>query len=111
MRALLIVMLSVACGGVGAFNPSITYDAGTDGIPGAAAHERDGGTDDLGGIAAGSVPLYQRCESNADCMSGLCNPYPGKGGDFCTNVCTTDNEATECPPPGQGCNKMGVCKF
>jgi hypothetical protein len=104
-------VMVLGCGGIesepGAQN---IVDAGPDGIPGAGAHAAD-----LAGATIAPVgknlPLGAPCNTNADCASMLCNPYPAKGGNLCTNTCDTTNVATQCPSPAVGCNRMGVCKF
>jgi hypothetical protein len=96
MRVLFVLLLLGGCGGVA--NP----DPG----PGSALHASDGG---LAGEMDGK--LGSPCAKNEDCESGLCNPYPAKGGNLCSNTCDASNVATNCPAPATGCNKMGVCKF
>ena len=96
MRALLLSLVLVACGGVEDPGPG----------PGSALHATDGGST---GVMDGK--LGSPCLKNEDCESMLCNPYPAKGGNLCSNSCNDSNVATNCPPPAVGCNKMGVCKF
>jgi hypothetical protein len=93
MRVLVVLFLLAGCGGV-------------EKDPGSALHASDGGQ--LGEMDG---KLGSPCLQNEDCESNLCNPYPAKGSNLCSNSCDASNVATNCPPPAVGCNKMGVCKF
>ncbi|HEY3817191.1 MAG TPA: hypothetical protein VGL81_08475 [Polyangiaceae bacterium] len=76
-----------------------------------------GDHDDGGGAAApppptvpmdaGDLPLGSTCWDNAQCASMICFDYQIRG-TFCTQLCLT---AGDCPPPSNGCNGMGVCRF
>ena len=63
-------------------------------------------TSDGGGGASPLAPLYDPCESNADCDSGLCESFTGSGM-LCTQTCSGDED---CPAPSPGCSMMGVCR-
>jgi hypothetical protein len=56
---------------------------------------------------AGDLPLGSACWDNAQCASQICFDYAVRG-TFCTQRCFT---AANCPPPSNGCNGMGVCRF
>ena len=96
MRALSLALLLLACGGT----------EGSDPGPGSALHATDGGP-----AGAMDGKLGSSCEKNEDCETGICNSYPAKGGNLCSNSCDSSNAATQCPAPAVGCNKMGMCKF
>ena len=76
-----------------------------------------GDHDDGGGAAAppppdaaldaSDLPLGASCWDNAQCASGICFDYAVRG-TFCTQRCWTN---ANCPPPANGCNGMGVCRF
>jgi len=76
-----------------------------------------GDQDDGGGAApppppdaaldASDLPLGASCWDNAQCLSGICFDYRVRG-TFCTQRCWTNGD---CPPPANGCNGMGVCRF
>ncbi|MCC6972129.1 MAG: hypothetical protein IT434_18095 [Phycisphaerales bacterium] len=53
-------------------------------------------------------PLYTKCATNADCASGDCFFYPGRGASYCTHACTQPND---CAPPAVGCNGKGKCRL
>ena len=112
--AFVLAMGLAGCGGVEPGSPALPpVDAGPDGIPGAGSHATDlaGEPAPSPGPGGGLTPLYMPCSKGTDCQSGVCGSYPGKGGMFCTNNCDSTNGAAQCPPPGTGCNHMGVCKF
>ncbi len=102
-RVWFVLLLAAGCGG--------TYgdpNGGPDGAPGTGAHASD-----MAGEAVGVMDgkLGSPCTTDGDCDSHLCNPYPAKGGNKCTNSCDASNVASNCPAPAVGCNNMGVCKF
>jgi hypothetical protein len=76
-----------------------------------------GDHDDGGGAAkpppsdaspdASDLPLGASCLDNAQCVSDICFYYQVRG-TFCTQRCWTN---ADCPPPANGCNGMGVCRF
>lgn len=76
-----------------------------------------GDHDDGGGAAkpppsdaspdASDLPLGASCLDNAQCASDICFDYNVRG-TFCTQRCWTN---ADCPPPANGCNGMGVCRF
>ena len=76
-----------------------------------------GDHDDGGGAAppppsdaapdASDLPLGASCLDNAQCQSDICFLYQVRG-TFCTQRCWTNGD---CPPPANGCNGMGVCRF
>jgi hypothetical protein len=76
-----------------------------------------GDRDDGGGSAdppppdvspdAGDLPMGSSCWDNAQCASNICFDYAVRG-TFCTQRCWTN---ANCPPPANGCNGMGVCRF
>lgn len=76
-----------------------------------------GDHDDGGGAAkpppsdaspdASDLPLGASCLDNAQCASDICFDYQVRG-TFCTQRCWTN---ADCPPPANGCNGMGVCRF
>jgi hypothetical protein len=72
-----------------------------------AADLATGSSDLAGGAADGGQPFFARCDGGADCASGVCVYYPGRGTTLCTKACTAD---FECPPVSPGCNNMGVCR-
>jgi hypothetical protein len=53
--------------------------------------------------AAAAGAFGAMCTMASDCQSGVCEPFPAKGGSFCTMKCTSG----PCP---MGCNGMGYCK-
>ncbi len=99
----ILCLLFAACSGA-------TYGELDGGMPGAGEHASDGGTQMIVVPDGGKLPLYAACSSSDQCESGICNSYPAKGGSFCVNACTPDDQATTCPPPSTGCNHMGFCK-
>ena len=105
MRLCALVILAL-CGCGGTEGPPV--GGGIDGSPGAAAHATD-----MAGAPAGAMDgkLGSPCNDNDQCDSHLCNPYPAKGGNKCSNTCDASNVAVNCPSPAVGCNNMGVCKF
>ena len=58
-------------------------------------------------LDASDLPLGASCWDNAQCASGICFDYKIRG-TFCTQRCWTN---ANCPPPANGCNGMGVCRF
>jgi hypothetical protein len=58
-------------------------------------------------LDASDLPLGASCWDNAQCASTICFDYAVRG-TFCTQLCLT---AGNCPPPSNGCNGMGVCRF
>ena len=76
-----------------------------------------GDRDDGGGAAAppppdaaldaSDLPFGASCWDNAQCASDICFYYQVRG-TFCTQRCWTN---ANCPPPANGCNGMGVCRF
>jgi hypothetical protein len=76
-----------------------------------------GDHDDGGGAApppppdaaldASGLGLGASCWDNAQCTSNICFDYQVRG-TFCTQRCWTTGD---CPPPANGCNGMGVCRF
>ncbi|HEX3343468.1 MAG TPA: hypothetical protein VHS09_02800 [Polyangiaceae bacterium] len=58
-------------------------------------------------LDASDLPLGAPCWNNAQCESMICFDYAVRG-TFCTQLCLT---SAECPPPANGCNGMGVCRF
>jgi hypothetical protein len=76
-----------------------------------------GDRDDGGGAAkpppsdaspdAADLPMGASCLDNAQCASDICFYYQVRG-TFCTQRCWTNSN---CPPPANGCNGMGVCRF
>ncbi len=51
------------------------------------------------------APLFEACESDEDCESGLCFQFNAKG-PHCTVAC-----GDGCPSESGGCNQKGVCKL
>jgi hypothetical protein len=58
-------------------------------------------------VDATDLPLGASCLDNAQCESMICFYYQVRG-TFCTQRCWTNGD---CPPPANGCNGMGVCRF
>lgn len=58
-------------------------------------------------VDASNLPLGASCLDNAQCASDICFFYQVRG-TFCTQRCWTNGD---CPPPANGCNGMGVCRF
>ena len=58
-------------------------------------------------LDASDLPLGASCWNNAQCASDICFDYSVRG-TFCTQLCTM---SSECPPPENGCNGMGVCRM
>ena len=58
-------------------------------------------------LDASDLPLGASCWNNSQCASDICFDYAIRG-TFCTQRCWT---AANCPPPANGCNGMGVCRF
>jgi hypothetical protein len=58
-------------------------------------------------LDASDLPLGSSCWDNAQCASDICFDYAVRG-TFCTQLCLT---SANCPPPSNGCNGMGVCRF
>jgi hypothetical protein len=58
-------------------------------------------------VDASDLPLGASCLDNAQCASDICFLYQVRG-TFCTQRCWTNGD---CPPPANGCNGMGVCRF
>ncbi|HEY8088146.1 MAG TPA: hypothetical protein VIF09_09880 [Polyangiaceae bacterium] len=56
---------------------------------------------------AGNLPLGSSCWDDGQCASQICFDYAVRG-TFCTQRCFT---SANCPPPSNGCNGMGVCRF
>ena len=56
--------------------------------------------------------LYDRCTTNAQCMSGICRPFNNLGFSLCTQACTVGGAA--CPTQGgvavQCVNNSMVCR-
>jgi hypothetical protein len=53
-----------------------------------------------------SVALGDQCQTNDQCLSGLCFNFNSRG-PHCTTPCT---DPCQCPLPTRGCSNMGVCK-
>ncbi|HZS37456.1 MAG TPA: hypothetical protein VFF06_11555 [Polyangia bacterium] len=52
------------------------------------------------------------CSSNADCQSGLCEPFAMMAVHRCTKSCTVATQATDCPAPSNGtCTPNNYCRF
>jgi hypothetical protein len=55
--------------------------------------------------------LYDPCNEEHDCNSGMCHLFQGDGFQVCTQACDDD---TPCPPDLLGnpatCNNQGICK-
>jgi hypothetical protein len=58
-------------------------------------------------LDASDLGLGAPCWDNAQCTSNICFDYRVRG-TFCSKRCWT---AGDCPPPSDGCNAMGVCRF
>jgi hypothetical protein len=58
-------------------------------------------------LDASDLPLGASCWDNAQCASDICFDYVVRG-TFCTQRCWTN---ANCPPPANGCNGQGVCRF
>jgi hypothetical protein len=88
MRALILGLLILGCGGTDSTNP-VTDDMGAD----------------AGGKAFGAA-----CAMDNECATGHC--FIGNMMAFCTMPCTAATQATDCPvPPTSGtCNMRGYCK-
>ncbi len=89
-------------------------DSGSGGDATGDGNDMCNGCGDGGGVADGEMRLDAApgtfgapCTSNADCNSMDCNPFPAKGGSFCTQPCEV---ASDCPAQALGCNGMGQCK-
>ncbi len=90
MRALVLTLLLIACGGT---DP-------------ADSQMQNVGTVDGGGAGKVGDP----CMTNADCESDLCTKmsYDRKPGPVCTYNCDPANPNPKCP---SGCNAKGFCKI
>jgi hypothetical protein len=74
-------------------------------------HDDGGGSADPpppdAALDASDLGLGASCWDNSQCASGICFDYAVRG-TFCTQRCWTN---ANCPPPANGCNGMGVCRF
>lgn len=87
MRSLALVIMVAACSG--------------DSPPNADA-----------GLPACTMTIYDKCNTEHDCMSGMCHLFTGDSLQVCTQSCTQGGPA--CPADSTGvagtCNPMGICK-
>src|SRR5690242_1850367 len=89
MRSLVLVVALVACSGSTPKGP----DAG---------------------LPACTMAIYDKCNTEHDCMSGMCQPFQMGAFNACTMACTQGG--TPCPAdPSNGgmpgmCTAMGFCK-
>ena len=70
--------------------------------PGVDAAPPDAGAD----VAADNRGLFDTCETNEHCDSGLCHLFSSLGR-VCTKPC---EQAEDCPERSSGCNDRGICR-
>lgn len=102
------------CLDTGVFGACACPAADSGGGSDAAGDGTCNGCGDGGGLPDGEMRLDAApgtfgapCMTAADCSSMDCNPFPAKGGSFCTQPCEV---ASDCPAQALGCNGMGQCK-